>query len=221
VKEHCYRRGCISELFSLSCSRDTKQSTGEGGCTVRTKYNDNALCILATRCLQMLSKRSLWLPCDLLPLLDKLRSIIQHLTLWNKNHFASDDTLQLLVRQLLMTFSFWWRHYFKSTSLQERFTSDALSFIYLGFFCSLLFIQNLCKINFLSMVLYTWTNISNANCQLFNTLSSKLFKVFVKHILFQQNRLVAKNLLHTATSLTIELCSQKLLPSFLHITTYL
>jgi len=30
----------------LSCSRDTKQSSGEGGCTVHTKYNVNALCIL-------------------------------------------------------------------------------------------------------------------------------------------------------------------------------
>ena len=26
----------------LSCSVDTKQSSGEGGCTVRTKYNVNA-----------------------------------------------------------------------------------------------------------------------------------------------------------------------------------
>jgi len=38
----------------LSCSRDTKQSSGEGGCTVRTKYNVNALCILPPKCLQIL-----------------------------------------------------------------------------------------------------------------------------------------------------------------------
>jgi len=188
VKEHCYRCGCISELFSLSCSRDTKQSSGEGGCTVRTQYYVNALCILATRCLQMLSKRSLWLPCDLLPLLDELRSIIQHLTLWNLNHFASDDTLQLLVRQLLMTFSFWWRRYFRSTSLQERFTSDALSFIYLDFFALFCSFRIFVRYKILSMVLYTWTNISNTNCQfLIPCYHQNSLRFIVKHILFQQS----------------------------------
>ena len=39
----------------------------------------------------------------------------------------------------------------------------------------------------LSMVLYTWTNISISNLQFFNTLLSlKTFKGNVKHILFQQ-----------------------------------
>jgi len=33
----------------LSCSRDTKQSSGKGGCTVRTEYNVNASCIIATK----------------------------------------------------------------------------------------------------------------------------------------------------------------------------
>jgi len=44
--------------YSCLVAETKKQSSGKGGCTVRTEYNVNALCILAIRCLQMLSKRS-------------------------------------------------------------------------------------------------------------------------------------------------------------------
>jgi hypothetical protein len=39
VREHLCRHSCYSGDVFLSCSVDTKQSNGEGGCTVRTKYN--------------------------------------------------------------------------------------------------------------------------------------------------------------------------------------
>jgi len=40
----------------LSGSLDKEQSSGEGGCTVRTEYNVNALCIFAAKTLQILLK---------------------------------------------------------------------------------------------------------------------------------------------------------------------
>jgi len=131
----------------LSCSRDTKQSSGEGGRTVRTKYNVNALCILPPKCLQILSKRLLHYSTSLLPILDEL--------------WVMKQLLKLQILWLLTNLSFWWNVASDEAAfddvitpgalcLQEHLTSGALLFRcfklpFCWFLCSLLFIQNLCK----------------------------------------------------------------------------
>jgi len=91
--------------------------------------------------------------------------------------FASSDELQLLMtchhsRSTLSSRALW---------LQEQFSSDASKLPFCWFLCSLLFFQNLIMISkFLYMVMYTWTNISISNWQIFNTLlSSKLLRVML------------------------------------------
>jgi len=47
---------CILELLSCLVEETQKQSSGEGGCTVRTEYNVNAFVPFASKCLQILLK---------------------------------------------------------------------------------------------------------------------------------------------------------------------
>jgi len=90
--------------------------------------------------------------------------------------------------------SFWWRYHFRSTlsswALVFRSTSsDALSFLFLGFFALFCSFRTFVRYKILSMVLYTWTNISNTNCQfLIPCYHQNSLRFIVKHILFQQAR---------------------------------
>jgi len=109
------------------------------------------------------------------------------------NQFASGEILQLLMNQLLRTFSFWWRHtlqerkssgasFFRSAILQERLELQIM-FILL-FICSS---KTFVRYNTWSMVLYTWTNVSNTICQfLIPCYHQNSLGFIVKHILFQQ-----------------------------------
>ena len=92
------------------------------------------------------------------------------------DELASDE-LHLLMNLLLMT-----RHHFRSALssgalwLQEQFSSDAFKLPLLSFVLP----EPNIDLKFLSMVLYTWTNISISNWQFFNTLlSSKLLRVML------------------------------------------
>jgi len=150
VKEHCCRRGCISELLSCLLN-DTKQSSGEGGCTVRTKYFVNALCILPPKWLQVLLKQLLHYSTSLLPVLDELRS--------------KKQLLKLQILWLMTNLNFWWNVASEEAAsddvitpealcLQKHLTLGALLFRcfklpFCWFLCSLLFNQNLCNdVNF-------------------------------------------------------------------------
>jgi len=99
-----------------------------------------------------------------------------------RRHWIHWTTFETLSLHLLMNFSFWW--FSASDKLayddlasddvitsgalwfQEQFSSDAFKLHFCLFLWSLLFFQNLLMISkFLSMVLYTWTNISISNWQ--------------------------------------------------------
>ena len=101
--------------------------------------------------------------------------------------------------QLLMVFKtsnelcFWWKVLLMTSSLQEHLSSEPLFFRHFKllscwFHYSHLFFQNLCfkeTLNFLSMVLHTWTNISISNWQFLILCYHQNSRVYVKHILFQ------------------------------------
>jgi len=110
--------------------------------------------------------------------------VLMSCSFWWSSAFdeLTSDELQLLMNSLLMT-----RHHFRSALssraiwLQEQFFSDAFKLPFCWLLCSLLFFQNLLIISkILSMVLYTWTDISKSNWQFFNTLlSSKLLRAML------------------------------------------
>ena len=127
-----------------------------------------------------------------------------------------EQPLKLQFFQLLMIFSSWWSSdlLMKTTfgdvtsdevlpmnlllmmmsSLQEHLSSESLFFRCFKlpscwFHCSHLFFQNLWlkeTLNFLFIVLYTWTNISISNWQFLIPCYHQNSKGNVKHILFQQ-----------------------------------
>ena len=86
IHSHCegtsLQASCYSGAVFLSCSVDTKQSSGEGGCIVRTKYNVNAFVQIANTRLQTPLKWLLQEPTSLLLSFDEFWSMKQLLNPW-------------------------------------------------------------------------------------------------------------------------------------------
>ena len=133
MREHFCRPSCYPCLVSKH-----NQSSGEGGCTVRT-------IVLFQRSWRSKHPRlSKIILRSLLHLFTSLATLRQ-----DKKRF------QLWVLQLLMNFSFWWSCFWWGASDElasdDVITSRALFFRrfklpFCWFFCSLLFFQNLLKI---------------------------------------------------------------------------
>jgi len=124
--------------------------------------------------------------------------LLFHSSAMLRRHWIHWTIFESLSLHLLMNFSLWWYSASDELTSDDVITSGALylqehfdfmssslqmllNFLFL-FLCSLLFFQNLLMISkfFLSMVMYTWTNISISNWQFFNILlSSKLLRVML------------------------------------------
>ena len=111
------------------------------------------------------------------------------------NKFRSMKQLfNLQILQVYINFSFWWNVASDETASDDVITSGALVFrgflasfllIFLLFFCSF---RTFVWYKFLSMVLYTWTNNSNSNCQfLIPCYHQNSLRCIFKPILFQQS----------------------------------
>ena len=88
-----------SGVVFLSCSVDTKQSSGEGGCTVRTKYNVNTF---VQNCKHMSSNTFEMTVAKFHWSFVVLWGISIHDTALESLNFSNSVDLQLLVKWLLM-----------------------------------------------------------------------------------------------------------------------
>ena len=120
-----------TELFSLSCSRDKKHGSGDSGCTPRT----NVLCQRSLRNTHPMPSN---------PFKIVVASLFQSSAVVRQDWIQSNNfwNFKLL---LLMNYSFWW--FLASDKLasddvitsgalclQEQFSSDALSFLFVDSF---------------------------------------------------------------------------------------
>jgi len=103
---------------------------------------------------------------------------------------TTSGDLQLLMNLLLMNYSFWWRHHFRSTLISGAILFRCFKLPFCWFLCSLLFFQNLLMI---SNIFYGPVHLNkyyHIQLTIFNTLlSSKLSRGSVKYILSQHNYL--------------------------------